>query len=90
MIFVMKRRNQDDFDEVWSQLQAQGKPVGKPPSLVPIYAGTFANGSDSGSSGKGPARDGCASRAAQFHPDGGQFDFARSSARTPHVGPQYV
>ena len=31
-----------------------------------------------------------ASCAVQFHPDGGQFDFARSSARTPHVGPQYV
>ena len=23
-------------------------------------------------------------RAVQFHPDGGQFDFARSSTRTPH------
>ena len=31
-----------------------------------------------------------ASRAVRFHPDGGQFDFARSPARTHHVGPQYV
>ena len=25
-------------------------------------------------------------RAVQFHPNRGQFDFARSPARTPHVG----
>ena len=31
-----------------------------------------------------------ASRAVQFHPRGGQFDFVWLSARTPHVGPQYV
>ena len=31
-------------------------------------------------------------RGGQFHPDGGQFDSARPSARTmhPHAGPQYV
>ena len=29
-------------------------------------------------------------RAVQCHPNGGQFAFARSPARTPHVGPQYV
>ena len=34
--------------------------------------------------------DGYAARAVQFHPNGGQFDFARPPARTPHVGPQYV
>ena len=31
-----------------------------------------------------------ASRAVQRHPSGGRFDFAYSSARTPHVGPPYV
>ena len=31
---------------------------------------------------------GCASRAVQFHPHGGQFDFVWLPARTPHVGPQ--
>jgi len=31
-----------------------------------------------------------ASRAVQFHPHGGQSDFVWLSARTPHVGPQYV
>ena len=31
-----------------------------------------------------------ASRAVQLHPHGGQPDFAWFSARTPHVGPQYV
>ena len=33
-----------------------------------------------------------ASRAAQFHPHGGQFDFVWLPARAmhPHVGPQYV
>ena len=31
-----------------------------------------------------------ASRAVQFHPHGGQSDFAWLPARTPHVGPQYV
>ena len=30
------------------------------------------------------------SRAVQLHSDGGQFDFVWLSARTPHVGPQYV
>ena len=28
--------------------------------------------------------------AVQYHPDGGQFDFARSPARTPHEGASYV
>jgi len=30
------------------------------------------------------------SRAVQLRPHGGQFDSARSSARTPRAGPQYV
>ena len=35
---------------------------------------------------------GYVSRAVQFHPDGGRFDFVWLPARTmhPHVGPQYV
>ena len=33
-----------------------------------------------------------ASRAVQFHPHGGQFDFVWRSARTmqPHVGPRHA
>ena len=31
-----------------------------------------------------------ASRAVQFHPDGGQFDFARSPARTTHPHGAYM
>ena len=31
-----------------------------------------------------------AMRAVHLHPNGGQFDFGWPSARTPHVGPQYV
>jgi hypothetical protein len=38
------RKNQDDFNEIWTQLQTQGKVAGKPPSLIPIYATTFNNG----------------------------------------------
>ena len=30
------------------------------------------------------------SRAVQFHPNAGQFDFVWLPAHTPHVGPQYV
>ena len=33
---------------------------------------------------------GYASCAALLHPNGGQFDFARSSTRTPHRGSSYV
>ena len=32
----------------------------------------------------------CAARAVQLYPDGGQFDFARPSARTPCGGASYV
>ena len=35
-------------------------------------------------------QSGTSSRAVQFHPHGGQFDFVWLSARTPHVGPQYA
>ena len=31
-----------------------------------------------------------ASQAVQCHPDGGQFDFVRLPARTPHGGASYV
>ena len=51
------RHNQDDFEEVVAQLKAQGPVPGKPPSIVPIYSTTFPfNGSDTSSSGTGPAR----------------------------------
>ena len=40
--------------------------------------------------GKRYYRSRYASRAVQFHHGGDQLDFARASARTPHVGPQYV
>ena len=34
--------------------------------------------------------DGYASWGVQFHPNGGHFEYARSSARTPHGGASYV
>ena len=60
------RHNADDFFEVTAQLVAQGNVPGKPPSLVPIYASTFPNGSDTGPSGSGPARNGYAEAQRQF------------------------
>ena len=60
------RRNQDDFNTIWSQLEAQGTVPGSPPKLVPFYAGTFSNGSDVSNGGTGPARDGYARKQQQF------------------------
>jgi hypothetical protein len=66
------RRNQDDFNEIWEQLAVgtDGKsltPVaGRPPSVVPVYAGTFSQSNDSGPSGAGPARDDYAAKWTKF------------------------
>ena len=64
------RRNQDDFNEIWQQLTRGGKTLatvpGRPPSLIPIYAGTFSPSNDSGSSGSGPARDDYATKQRAF------------------------
>ena len=60
------RHNADDFFEIVDQLKEQGVVAGKPPSIVPIYSSTFPNGSDSGPSGVGPARDGYASKQREF------------------------
>jgi hypothetical protein len=60
------RHNADDFFEVYEQLKAQGPVPGKPPSIVPIYSSTFPNGSDSGPSGDGPARDGYTEKQREF------------------------
>lgn len=40
--------------------------AGKPPSLVPIYGGTFSNGTDSKFGGQGPARDGYVNTQKEF------------------------
>eukprot|EP00039_Didymoeca_costata_P021098 m.343405 g.343405 ORF g.343405 m.343405 type:complete len:1268 (+) comp22801_c0_seq1:126-3929(+) len=63
------RHNEDDFLEIFAQLTAQGKVPGKPPSLVPIYAGTFPSNNDSTSSGSGPAREGYAQKQQEFLSD---------------------
>ena len=60
------RHNADDFFDVMQQLKEQGPVAGRPPSIVPIYAATFPNGSDSGPSGTGPARDGYAAKQREF------------------------
>ena len=79
-----------DAGYLWAQLRlADAKGPADPVAVqaVAIFERVAAYGSSPHS---GAPFAMYASRAVQFHPHGGQSDFVWLSARTPHVGPQYV
>jgi hypothetical protein len=68
----------------WGANQVETTPHARPGLYVPSRCDVAY------AAGTGWSRRWYESWAVQFHPDGGQFDFVWPSARTPHVGPQYV
>ena len=83
----------DEREALGARYVSQSKisPTGDHPGMLQFavsHDGLVWN--DSGRFWWDPGVGGYASRAVQFHPHGGQSDFAWLSARTPHVGPQYV